>query len=445
MQFTTTAKELHDKLRSISDVVPRKSALPALGYVRADLIDGYLHLTATDLEVTIKTDLFLEPPYESGSILIPTKATIQLLKTLGKNEVVVSTEKGARLVIQSGVSHFELETQAVEDYPQLLEVPGEETYEFAYWELEPLLSKALPFVSLDELRPQLCGIRVEIGSHSIRFVATDGHRLTCHDMRLDYWGDGTSDTDTSFILPREAARLALKTLKANARKERQCGLSLSLGFGTVQPCEQCKSSRNIREFVEYCSWPETRLDKRIHYFCENCALEKRTRLKNAKLFRLRQTELPVNQVCFSIGDVQIISRVIEGKYPNYSSVIPDYSQSGKILRCNREQLAQVISRVGNFSNETSRQVRFLLNGCCRIDAEDVEKGRSGGEDFAGTYEGDEIRIGFNADYVLSGLNAIEQTEIEWRFDKPTSASVLRPIAQSDSEDFLCLLMPVRLT
>ncbi|MFH1011036.1 MAG: DNA polymerase III subunit beta, partial [bacterium] len=272
-------------------------------------------------------------------------------------------------------------------YPQLPEVPADLRFTIRKDQLLYLLEKALPFVSTDELRPQLTGVQVEISPDSIRFVATDGHRLSCHTV-----SETGVNAETHFIMPADFGKTVLKAIKSKAYK------NLIFVEGSVTLTSPAKPD----------------------------------------------DERSVCQVCFIIGSQTFIGRPIEGRYPTYEAVIPKANENK--LVCNREQLVEVVSRVRGFSSEISQQLRFTLNGTCTIDAEDVESGGQASEIFAGEYIGDDLTIGFNAGYVLSALAALKSGRVEWGFGSPTSASILRAAEdeRDPNDDFLVLLMPVRL-
>lgn len=137
------------------------------------------------------------------------------------------------------------------------------------------------------------------------------------------------------------------------------------------------------------------------------------------------------------------SRLIEGKYPPYENVIP--KNNPNILTANVESLTNSVRRVAIFSNFLTRQVKFSLAAeKMMLSAEDVETGGEAEEEIEVDYQGEEMLIGYNANYVLDALRKIDTEEVKIFIGTSDSASVVEPTEQTEDEDFMMLLMPVRL-
>jgi DNA polymerase-3 subunit beta len=139
----------------------------------------------------------------------------------------------------------------------------------------------------------------------------------------------------------------------------------------------------------------------------------------------------------------IYSRLIEGKYPHYESVIPQNNEEKLIV--SNDNLTKVVKRIMIFANPISHQVVFNISkDSLEISAEDIELGGQGREKIAAKYEGEDKTIGYNAVYVLELLKQIHTDEVLFLLGGATQAGIVKPVEQKEGEDFIMLIMPVRL-
>lgn len=149
-------------------------------------------------------------------------------------------------------------------------------------------------------------------------------------------------------------------------------------------------------------------------------------------------------VSFKLNDIELITRLIAQKYPDYASVIPLENEFQ--MKVNTKDIHDSIKRMMLFSTSSTRRVKFSISkDALEISAEDLDIGASGEEKVICEYEGDALEIGFNSAYVndvLSHLNTEE--EIIFKLHSPTKAVVIEPVQKKDNQDLMMLLMPVRL-
>ena len=148
-------------------------------------------------------------------------------------------------------------------------------------------------------------------------------------------------------------------------------------------------------------------------------------------------------VCFNIGDVIFVSRLIAEKYPAYNSVIPMENETE--LKINKNEILSTVKRMCLFSTTNTKQVKFSINeNSLIVAAEDIDSGSSAKEQVKCEYSGDQMDIGFNTAYVLDILSHINENEILFKLHSPTKACIIEPTKQKEDEDLMLLLMPVRL-
>ena len=146
---------------------------------------------------------------------------------------------------------------------------------------------------------------------------------------------------------------------------------------------------------------------------------------------------------FSFGNVRILSRMIEEKYPNYESVIP--LDNEKTLVVDKNQLLSSVRRTALYASSTTHQVRFTVKkNSVTISAEDIDFGSEAKETLKCEYSAEPMEIGFNSAYVIDILSHIDTEEVLFLISSPTRASIVKPAIQRDGEMLLMLVMPVRL-
>ncbi len=146
---------------------------------------------------------------------------------------------------------------------------------------------------------------------------------------------------------------------------------------------------------------------------------------------------------FSFDNVNLICRLIDGRYPNYEAVIP--LDNPNRLTIDRVSFFNAIRRVSIFSNKTTHQVKFRIAGSqVDISAEDVDFGNDANERLACSYDGKDLEIAFNARFISDMLNNLNTEHVVMELSLPNRAGLLSPPKdESDpNEDLLMLVMPV---
>jgi len=146
-----------------------------------------------------------------------------------------------------------------------------------------------------------------------------------------------------------------------------------------------------------------------------------------------------NQARFSFGAIEIVSKIVEGKFPDYQKVIPTAHRNKVTLE--RAALAQSLNRAAILSNEKIRGVRLVFTKnalaiiCTNNEQEEAEEG------LAIEYDGDPIDIGFNISYLLDVLNHVDSASVTVAMgDSNSSALVQMP----GNDDFKYVVMPMRI-
>ena len=147
---------------------------------------------------------------------------------------------------------------------------------------------------------------------------------------------------------------------------------------------------------------------------------------------------------FTFGNMKLICRLIEGRFPNYEAVIP--TNNPNKLTVDRAALLSAIKRVAIFANQSTHQVRFKINGQeLLLSSEDLDYSNEAKERLVCSYEGDDLEIGFNSRFFIEMLNNLSHDEVKLEMSAPNRAGILLPVGNEDEhEDILMLIMPVML-
>ena len=156
-----------------------------------------------------------------------------------------------------------------------------------------------------------------------------------------------------------------------------------------------------------------------------------------------------SQVTFDFGDRKLTTRLIEGdQFPNVMGLVPGAFQ--RTLRVDRSELAEVVKRVsvvGEMAKTTTPVTLQVSDDTIKVSAGSGDLGQAE-ETLPGELEGEPIEIGFNPRYLVEGLDAMESDRMRLEMQDEMKPAVLRPESGDDAdgqaEDYLYLLMPVRL-
>ncbi len=144
------------------------------------------------------------------------------------------------------------------------------------------------------------------------------------------------------------------------------------------------------------------------------------------------------QIKIEFSGITLITKIIDGKFPDYERVIPKYSNQ---LLMNRTQVQQALQRAAILSNEKFRGVRFVLTEKKLTIISSNSEQEEAQEEIETEYQGEAIDIGFNVNYLMDGLNNIGGESAVFSFGDPNS-SIL--ITTNDNQEFRYVVMPMRI-
>lgn len=144
-----------------------------------------------------------------------------------------------------------------------------------------------------------------------------------------------------------------------------------------------------------------------------------------------------NQILFQTGEVLIISRLIDGQFPNHKQLIPENFESEAIV--DRAEFMESLKRVSLLAPKSSPVRLQFAEGTLTISAQSQDVGAAR-ESLPAKFEGESLEIGFNPGFLLAGAAGVQDEDLHMRFISPLRPGLLR----GQADDFLYLIMPIRL-
>ena len=150
-----------------------------------------------------------------------------------------------------------------------------------------------------------------------------------------------------------------------------------------------------------------------------------------------------NNAYIKMSSYTMTCRFIEGRYPNYNSVIPQNNPNKVIL--DRLSFLNALKRVSVFSNQASNLIRLQLSDKnIIVSAQDIDFSTAAEETIPCDYTGTPMSIGFKSSFLIDILNNIPSSDISLELSDPSRAGLIIPAENEENEDLLMLLMPMML-
>lgn len=150
-----------------------------------------------------------------------------------------------------------------------------------------------------------------------------------------------------------------------------------------------------------------------------------------------------DHISFRFANVQVVSRLVSGRYPKYEEVIQK-KQPNK-LTAGRMTMIAAIKRVNVFSSKETKQMTLdIASGRAKVSSEDLDGNSKAKESLACSYAGNDLRIGFRCSFMLDALKVIKCDEVTLKMAEPNRAIIVAPTDQPEGEETFVLIMPVML-
>lgn len=369
-------------LQMVSGIVERRHTLPILSNVLLTRTASTLSMLATDIDIQIThhSDVGSVDAQANVSTTVSARKLVDILRALPNNNEVSLSLKDNRLTIQQGKARFSLQTLSADEFPTVVaaeQTPAKLT--LRQKDLKQLLHLVHFAMAQQDIRYYLNGLLLVVDARSIRAVATDGHRLATASLSLD---------------------------DANIQ-----GLSIELD-GSAPSHQVIIPRKAVMELQKVLADDDQTLDLQV----------------------------ASQQVRFHLGRLELLAKLIEGKFPDFERVIP--KAHDKVATIQREVLLGALQRAAILTTEKFKGVTLSLgNNTVRISAKNAEQ-EEAFEEIEANYSGNDIEISFNVQYLLDVLGNLKTNDVEIRLlDSNASALITTP---GDELSFRCVIMPMRI-
>lgn len=385
MKFAISQKDLTDTLCLVSSAVPNKPHHPILNNILliADKQEQHILVTAFDFSLGIRVQCKSKIEIE-GKVALPAKLFTQVISSLPKQEITLEIVDNAAIIAHSS-GKCRIQTVSPQEFPSLPEIEGKNITLPAI-KLLQALEATLFAASHDENKQVLAGVHFQFTKSSWEAAATDGHRLAV--------ASGTIETD--------------KQLTENAQSEP----SLDAVEITI-PQQTLTELQKILGSVGDNSECTISIDNGI--------------------------------AVFTLPNIQITTRLLEGDYPKYSSLIPQQFQYQFTI--DRKLFDNAIKRVGIVADQRNKIVKITCDYKHQQATLSTDSSDIGGavESLNIKPQGDyqqKLVIAFNIKYVDQALKFIPTNEVLINVNQPTTPVIITPVDGILNQ--LILVMPVEL-
>ena len=155
-------------------------------------------------------------------------------------------------------------------------------------------------------------------------------------------------------------------------------------------------------------------------------------------------EFNVSNAFFKFGNIFMVCRLIDERYPDYENVIPVGNENNMTI--DRAELLGSLRRIAIYANKTTHQVRLKITGSeLMVSSEDLDFSNEANERLSCDHDGEDIEIGFNGKFLIEMLANVSSKEVTIKLSEANKAGLLVPVKQDENEDLLMLVMPVMLS
>ncbi len=380
--FETEQNQLLSQLQSVAGIVEKRSTVPVLSNVLIKKIGAQSILTTSDLEIQMQTKSPLGgEESDSYETTVSIRKLIDILRTLPAEQKVKLEEKDGQISLKAGRSNFKLQSLSATEFP-LVKEASEYGQQISLPQntLKKLLQQSAFAMAMQDIRHYLNGILIQTQGHHVSVVATDGHRLAFsqNDLSQTQTTEEGDKPNTPEELPTHELILPRKIVLELLRLLDDSDTPIQMAFAS-------------------------------------------------------------NQARFRIGDLEIISKLIEGKFPDYNRVIPQNHQHQ--LTVSRSTLQAALQRASVMMSDKFKGVRLHIEpGLLRVSSNNNEQ-EEALDEIDVDYSGPEIEIGFNVSYLQDVLSNLSQDMVQIQLQDDNSSAL---ITAPGLEGFKYVVMPMRI-
>ncbi|NCQ16702.1 MAG: DNA polymerase III subunit beta [Ignavibacteria bacterium CG_4_8_14_3_um_filter_37_9] len=209
MNFKINSKQLDKLLGKVFPAIPVRTTMSVLENFLFEIEDGVLTVSATDLEIALRTSLNVDAD-ENLSMVVPAKLLFDVVKSLGDTMISFATESNQKMILTTENGQYAIGFASAEEFPKLPVIQKEKSITLSGKTLKKAIDKTSFAISKEAMRPAMMGALLECTEGGLTFVATDGHRLVKFiDQKV------TFTEHENYILPERAVGVLGKLVNDN--------------------------------------------------------------------------------------------------------------------------------------------------------------------------------------------------------------------------------------
>ncbi len=360
--------ELLSRLLIVAGAVDKRQSLAILANILLKVSnDGFLVLTATDLEMEISAKVACKEVNAVGEITVPAKKLIDIIRSLDDETLVVIKLVDKSLIIKAKRSQFKLGTLPVDDFPARNHTQAEFSLDFAKSDLLSLMQATHFAMSQQDVRFFLNSLLLELDGEHIITVATDGHRMAIYKFQY-----ANSAQHQRFLLPRKTILEMIRLLNVIHDEK----IVLSLGG---------------------------------------------------------------DHACLQTADYKFTSKLIDSRYPSYQKVVSNDYDKFVLVDC--EDFKRALMRISILAHEKSRAVLLHIHDNVLTLIANNQEQEEATDSIEAQVDGEEIKIGVNAGYLLDVLNYFPIGLVRLSLSTADSTILVETLA---NEDYQYVIMPMKI-
>ena len=369
MKLLINREVILQPLTYVNSVVERRQTLPILANAFLWTDDQRLWMTGTDLEVEITTSVQGANVDTQGECTLTAQKFLDICRALPEGAEISLEAQKSKALIKSQKSRFTLQALPSSDFPRIETQNWQQRFTITQKELKQLIDNTAFSMAMQDVRYYLNGLLFEISKDKLVSVATDGHRLSKSETKIQ----GSNN---------EELRQAIVPRKAVTELNRLLGVT------------------------------EDKVT----------------------------VELNDNHIRFTLDDIIFTSKLIDGKFPDYKAVM-----STKLpvkLNLDRQAFYQTLLRASILTNDKFRGIRLSLkDSTLSVVSNNPEQEEASDEMPIDGYDGPDLEIGFNVNYLMDILKVLDSEQVELSVKDGNSSCTLNKPKENQSR---YLVMPMRL-
>lgn len=378
MKLTCTQENLNKALNIVGKIINKNTTLPILNNILLKTEKGRLKLSSTNLELGINYWVGGKIE-EDGEITVPTRLFANFISSLPNNNVEIKL-KGDSLNIKCDKYKTSIKGLSAKEYPLIPKIEAEPVFKINSSDFKQALMQVLPAISSSESRIEITGVFLDLSKldkNKIVLVTTDSYRLA----------------EKTLILKKE-----------NINKE---ALNLAGNISSV-----IIPKNAVQELIRDLDDSENLLEVMISE----------------------------NQILFKFDNANMISRLLEGKYPDYKQIIPTKFETEAVVDIN--EIANAIRVAGLFVSVSSNNIELKTypNSNVLEVSSGVSEIGSNNTKVAAEIKGKDLEVIYNHKYLSDGFGGMDGEKAILKINSEKLPTVLTSVTD---KGLLYIIMPVR--